>query len=74
MARPGRFVVVESDPELRGKLAQEGRLWALAVVCAAVGAATVAVTDAIAPGVLAFLVTLVVLGPLLRLYEKRRRP
>ncbi|WP_091414404.1 hypothetical protein [Friedmanniella luteola] len=65
---------MESDPELRAKLAKEGRLWALALVCAVVGATTVALTDAVPPGVLAFLATLVVLGPLLRLYEKRRRP
>jgi hypothetical protein len=64
---------VERDPELRAKLAKEGRLWALAAVCAAVGAATVAVTDAVPPGVLAFLVALAVLGPLLRHYERRRR-
>jgi hypothetical protein len=31
------------------------------------------VTDAVPPGVLAFLVALAVLGPLLRHYERRRR-
>ncbi len=64
---------MERDPELRGKLAKEGRLWAMAAVCAAVGAGTIALTDAVPPGVLAFLVALAVLGPLLRLYEKRHR-
>lgn len=64
---------MERDPELRGKLAKEGRLWALAVVCATVGAGTVAATDSVPSGVLAFLVALAVLGPLLYLYEKRRR-
>lgn len=64
---------MERDPELRGKLAKEGRLWGLAAVCATVGAVTVALTDAVPPGVLAFLVALAVLGPLLRRYEKRRR-
>lgn len=64
---------MERDPELRGKLAKEGRLWAMAAVCATAGAVTVAVTDAVPPGVLAFLVALAVLGPLLRLYEKRHR-
>ncbi|GAA1432479.1 hypothetical protein GCM10009616_22030 [Microlunatus lacustris] len=65
---------MERDPELRGKLAKEGRLWGLAAVCATVGAVTVALTDSVPPGVLAFLVALAVLGPLLRRYEKRRRP
>jgi hypothetical protein len=64
---------VERDPELRAKLAKEGRLWGLAAVCAAVGALTVALTDAVAPGVLAFAVALAVLGPLLWRFEKRRR-
>jgi len=64
---------VEHDPELRAKLAKEGRLWALALVCATVGAVTVAVTGAVPSGVLAFLVTVAVLGPLLHRYEKQRR-
>jgi hypothetical protein len=45
----------------------------MAAVCATVGAVTVALTDRVPPGVLAFLITLAVLGPLLRLYERRRR-
>ena len=61
------------DPELRRKLAKEGRLWALAFVCALVGAGTVAATDSVAPGVLAFLITLVVLAPVLYVYERRHR-
>ena len=61
------------DPELRRKLAKEGRLWALAVVCALVGAGTVAVTGRLSPGILAFLVTVTVLGSLLHLYERRHR-
>ena len=72
-AGPGRFSCVEHDPELRGKLLKEGRLYALALVCATVGAVTIAVTEALLVGVLAFLVTLAVLGPLLHRYEKRRR-
>lgn len=64
---------MERDPELSAKLAKEGRLWALALVCATVGAIAVALTDDVLPGVLAFLVTVAVLGPLLRRYEKRRR-
>lgn len=62
-----------TDPELRRRLAKEGRLWALAFVCALAGAVTVAVTDAVPPGIVAFLVALVVLGPLLYLYERRHR-
>ena len=62
-----------TDPELRRKLAKEGRLWALAFVCAVVGAGTVAVTESVPSGVLAFLTTLAVLGPALYLYERRRR-
>lgn len=64
----------EKDPELRAKLAKEGRLWALALVCATVGATTVALTGSVPYGVLAFLAMVAVLGPLLRRYEKRRRP
>ena len=64
---------MERDPELRGKLAKEGRLWAMAAVCATVGATTVAMTDSVPSGVLAFLLVVAVLGPLLYLYEKRRR-
>jgi len=64
---------VPTDPELRRKLAKEGRLWAMAFVCAVVGAGTVAVTGAVPPGVLAFLLTLAVLGPALYLYERRNR-
>ena len=63
----------ERDPELRAKLAKEGRLWGLALVCATVGGLTVAVTDSVPIGVLAFLVVIGVLGPLLRRYEKRRQ-
>ena len=61
------------DPELRRKLAKEGRLWALAFVCALVGAGTVAATGSVPPGIVAFLVTLAVLAPLLYAYERRHR-
>ncbi len=64
---------MERDPDLRGKLAKEGRLWGMAAVCATAGSATVAVTDSVSSGVLAFLLVVAVLGPLLYLYEKRRR-
>jgi Flp pilus assembly protein TadB len=65
--------VDEKDSELRGKLAKEGRLWGLALVCATVGAVTVALTDSVPIGVVAFLLVIAVLGPLLHRYEKRRR-
>ena len=64
---------MERDPELRAKLAKEGRLWAMAAVCATVGAATVSATGSVPRGVLAFLLVVAVLGPALYLYEKRRR-
>lgn len=62
-----------TDPDLRRKLAKEGRLWALALVCAVVGAGTVARTGSVPSGVLAFLITVAVLAPLLYVYERRRR-
>jgi hypothetical protein len=71
--RPGRFPPMPADPELRRKLAKEGRLWALALVCAVVGAGTVARTGSVASGVVAFLITVGVLAPLLYVYERRRR-
>lgn len=61
------------DPKTRRELAQTGRLWGLALVCATVGAVTVGATDRIAPGVVAFLIAFAVLGPLLLVYERRHR-
>ena len=61
------------DPKIRRELGQTARLWGLALVCALVGAATVSSRDALAPGVVAFLICLAVLGPLLYLYERRVR-
>ena len=65
--------MVELDPRRRTELGQYLRLWLLALPCAAVGAYVVWRTDAVAPGVAAFLVTLAVLGPFLWVYERRRR-
>ena len=62
------------DPRIRRQLGQTVRLWALAFVCAAVGAGTVSATDSLRTGVVAFLISLAVLGPLLYLYERRTRP
>jgi hypothetical protein len=64
--------VSEPDPELRKKLLKSVRLWVLSLICASVGAATVWATGSVGPGVLAFLGSLLVLGPILWLYEKRR--
>lgn len=61
------------DPKTRRELAKNGRLWGLALVCAIAGSVTVSVTGSIAPGVLAFLIALGVLGPLLLAYERRHR-
>lgn len=57
----------------RRELTQQGRLWFLSLVCALVGSITVWRTDSLGPGIAAFAVCLVVLGPLLWLYERRRR-
>ena len=65
--------MVPQDPQLRRQIAQQARLWLLALVCAAVGAAVVSQTDRLAPGIGAFLLTLAVSGPLLWLWEKRHR-
>jgi hypothetical protein len=65
--------MVELDPKRREELGQTARLWLLGLPCAAVGAYVVWRTDAVAPGILAFLVTLAVLGPFLWVYERRRR-
>lgn len=61
------------DPRLRRQLAKEGRLYLLALVCALAGSLTVWRTGALGPGIAAFAVCLVVLGPLLWAYERRRR-
>jgi len=67
------LAVADRDPELRQKISKESRLWLLSLVCASAGAVTVWATDSIGQGVLAFLVSLTILGPLLWFYEKRRR-
>ena len=61
------------EPRTRSDLAKQGRLWLLSLICASVGAYVVWRTDALLPGVGAFLITLVVLGPLLYVYERRRQ-
>ncbi len=72
-ARSVRSLLVALDPKIRRELGQTVRLWALALVCATAGSVTIAITDRLPPGVIAFLVALAVLGPLLLVYERRRR-
>jgi hypothetical protein len=70
----GRVLPVAGrDPELEKKLLKQLRLWLFSLVCASIGAATIWATDSLGIGVLAFLASVVLLGPLLWLYEKRRR-
>ena len=61
------------DPKTRRQLAQQGRLWALSVLCALAGAVTISRTGSIAKGVLAFGICVAVLGVLLWIYERRHR-
>jgi hypothetical protein len=65
--------VVVEGPETRRQLAKQGRLWLMSLVCAAVGAVTIQRTDSLAIGVAVFLGCVIVLGPLLWIYEKKRR-
>ena len=64
---------MSSDPGRRRELAQQGRLWLLSLVCALVGSIAIWRTERLGPGIAAFAIALVVLGPLLWLYERRRR-
>jgi hypothetical protein len=65
--------VVVEGPETRRQLAKQGRLWLMSLVCAAAGAVTIQQTASLAIGVAVFLGCVIVLGPLLWIYEKRRR-
>jgi uncharacterized membrane protein YfcA len=65
--------MVELDPKRRAELGQYLRLWLLAIPCAAVGAYVVSRTDDLVLAILAFLVALAVLGPILWVYERRRK-
>jgi uncharacterized membrane protein YoaK (UPF0700 family) len=64
--------VVVADPEIRRQLAKQGRLWLMSLVCATAGAVTIQWTASLAIGVAVFLACVVVLGPLLWIYEKKR--
>lgn len=61
------------EPNVRQGLAKEGRVWLLAVVCAVPGALAASRFDSWWAGAGVFLAFLAVLGPLLFLYERRRR-
>jgi hypothetical protein len=65
--------VVVEDPNTRRQLAKQGRLWLLSLVCATAGAVTIQQTASLAMGVAVFLGCVAVLGPLLWIYEKKRR-
>lgn len=60
-------------PDLRRNVAKEVRLWVLALVCAAAGATAVAISDSMPIGIVAFLASLSLLGPILYAYEKRQQ-
>lgn len=70
--QPGRRRTPAPRPSTRSELAKTGRLWLLSLICAGVGAYVVSRTDSVLPGVVAFLITLAVLGPVLWVYERRR--
>ena len=64
--RPGEYgTTVAADPDVR-------RLWLFSLICATAGALTIQRTGSLAVGVFVFLACVVVLGPLLWIYEKRR--
>ena len=65
--------MVVEDPDTRQQLAKQGRLWLMSLVCAAAGAVTIQRTASLAIGVAVFLSCVLVLGPLLWIYEKKRR-
>lgn len=59
--------------DTRAEVAKQARLWSLSAVCALAGAGMVWRTSELLPGISAFLITLAVLGPLLWVYERRKR-
>lgn len=63
---------MKEDAETRRKIAQQGRLWLLSVICAAAGAWTIHKTGSILNGIGAFLLCVAVLGTVLYVYERRR--
>jgi Flp pilus assembly protein TadB len=65
--------VVIDDPKTRRQLAQQGRLWLLSLVCATIATLVLTQTGSLRTAIVVFLGCVVVLGPLLWLYERRKR-
>jgi hypothetical protein len=65
---------VPEDPATRRKIAKEGRLYLLALVCATGGATAVYLSNRLTIGIFVFAICLLVFGPILYHYEKRHRP
>lgn len=61
------------DPKVRTGLAKEGRLWILAAICAVPGAIVADRTQDWWAGAAIFAACFLVLGPLLWLYERRKK-
>ncbi|MCW2811434.1 MAG: hypothetical protein JWP61_1892 [Friedmanniella sp.] len=61
------------DPQIRRQFAQQGRLWLLSLLCAVGGTVAIVRTGSLSTGIFVFLGCLGVLGPLLWLYERRRK-
>ena len=61
------------DPETRRRLAQQGRLWLLSLVCATIATLVLTRTGSLATAIVVFLSCVVVLGSVLWLYERRSR-
>ncbi|HEY5821277.1 MAG TPA: hypothetical protein VIT20_04845 [Propionibacteriaceae bacterium] len=61
------------DPEIRRQLAKQGRLWLLALLCASAATFAIVRTDSLSAGIGVFLLTILVLGSLLYVYEKRQK-
>lgn len=66
-------MAVALDPEIRRQLAKQGRLWLLALLCAAAATFALVRTDSLSAGIGVFLLALLVLGSLLYVYEKRQK-
>lgn len=57
----------------RGEMGRQLRIWGLSLVCATIGATVVWATGSLPYGVIAFAVTVAVLGTLLWRFEKSRK-
>lgn len=61
------------DPKLKRAFAREGRLWGLGVACAIPGALAASHYQSWWAGFAFFLATFAILGPMLWIWERRRR-